>query len=76
MRRIWVRSRSQIRTLTVDTPKLLTAHPSRGPPLENSVHVRYQETSEETNLWLPGVKGEGGIHWEIGTDLHTLLYIK
>ena len=30
---------------------------------------------QKTNLWLPGVKGEGKI-WEIGTDIYTLLYIK
>ena len=30
---------------------------------------------QKTNLWLPGVRG-GGINWEIGTDIYTLLYIK
>ena len=29
----------------------------------------------KTNLWLPGVRG-GGINWEIGTDICTLLYIE
>ena len=29
----------------------------------------------KTNLWLPGGKG-GGINWEVGIDLYTLLYIK
>ena len=28
----------------------------------------------KTNLWLPGVRG-GGINWEIGTDICTLLYV-
>ena len=32
---------------------------------------------EKTNLWLPGIMGVGGgINWEIGTDIYTLLYIK
>ena len=26
----------------------------------------------KTNLWLPGVRGEG-INWEIGTDMHTTI---
>ena len=29
----------------------------------------------KTNLWLPEGKG-GGINWEIGIDIYTLLYIK
>ena len=28
----------------------------------------------KTNLGLP--RGEGGINWEIGIDIYTLLYIK
>ena len=31
---------------------------------------------QKTNLWLPGDKRKGGINWEIGTDICTLLYIK
>ena len=32
---------------------------------------------QKTNLWLPGDGGwEGGINWEIGADIHTLLHIK
>ena len=31
---------------------------------------------QETNLWLPGDKGGGGINWEIVTDIYTLLHIK
>ena len=31
---------------------------------------------QKTNLWLPGGKGGGGINWEIGIDIYTLLYIK
>ena len=31
---------------------------------------------QKTNLWLPGGKEVGvGINWEIGIDIHTLLYI-
>ena len=29
---------------------------------------------QKTNLWLSGVRG-GGINWEIGIDIYTLLYI-
>ena len=31
---------------------------------------------QQTNLWLPGGKAGGGINWEIGIDIYTLLYIK
>ena len=31
---------------------------------------------QKTNLWLLGVRGGGGINWEIGMDIYTLLYIK
>ena len=32
---------------------------------------------QKTNLWLLGVEGRiGGINWEIGIDIDTLLYIK
>ena len=31
---------------------------------------------QKANLWLPGEKDEGGINWEIWTDLYTWLYIK
>ena len=30
----------------------------------------------ENKLWLPGGKGIGGINWETGIDICTLLYIK
>ena len=26
------------------------------------------------NLWLPRLRARGGIHWEIGTDIYTLLH--
>ena len=29
----------------------------------------------KTNFWLPG-DGGGGINWETGVDIYTLLYIK
>ena len=29
----------------------------------------------KTNLWLARGKVGGGINWEIGTDIYTLLYI-
>ena len=28
---------------------------------------------KRTNLWLPGDKGKGGIYWETGIDIYTLL---
>ena len=29
------------------------------------------------NLWLPGRKNEeGGINWESGVDLYTVIYLK
>ena len=28
----------------------------------------------KTNLGFPKVKGEGGINWEVGIDIHILLY--
>ena len=31
---------------------------------------------QKTILWLPGGKGGGGINWEIGIDIYTLLYVK
>ena len=32
---------------------------------------------QKTNLWFPREKGSvGGINWEIGIDIYTLLYIK
>ena len=31
---------------------------------------------QKTNLWLPGYEEWGGINWEIGIDIYTLLYIK
>ena len=32
---------------------------------------------QKTNLWLPrGEGGGGGMNWEIGTDIYTLLGIK
>ena len=30
----------------------------------------------KTNLWLSGRKWGGGINWESGIDMYTLLYIK
>ena len=32
--------------------------------------------TSKTNLWLPKWERGGGINWEIGTDIYTLLYIK
>ena len=34
-----------------------------------------QTHTQKTNLWLPKGKG-GGIDWEFGIDMYTLLYIK
>ena len=31
---------------------------------------------KRTNLWLPGWEGGGGMNWEIGIDLYTLMCIK
>ena len=31
---------------------------------------------QKTNLWLPSGKVGGGINWEIGIDIDTVLYIK
>ena len=31
---------------------------------------------KKTNLWLPGGKRQGGITWEVGIDIYTLLDIK
>ena len=31
---------------------------------------------KKINLGIPGGKGVGGINWEIGIDIYTLLYIK
>ena len=31
---------------------------------------------QKTKLWLPRGKGGGGIHWEFGNNIYTLLYIK
>lgn len=31
---------------------------------------------ENKFIWLPGVKGGGGINWKIGIDIYTILYIK
>ena len=28
----------------------------------------------KTNLGFPKVKGEGGINWEVGIDIHILLH--
>ena len=28
------------------------------------------------NLWLPGGRVGGGIDWEFGIDMYTLLYLK
>ena len=29
---------------------------------------------QKTTVWLPG--GKGGVNWETGIDIYTLLYIK
>ena len=34
------------------------------------------ESQMQKTKVLPEGKGEGGIHWEISTDIYTLLYIK
>ena len=31
---------------------------------------------QKTNLWLPKGEGRGGMNWEIGIDIYTLLYVK
>ena len=31
---------------------------------------------QKTNLWLPKGKGGGGVNWEFGIDIYTLLYLK
>ena len=31
---------------------------------------------KKTSFWLPGGKREGGINWEIGIDIYTLLCVK
>ena len=41
----------------------------------NLVTKQKQSQMQKTNLWLPDDKG-GGINWEIGIDIYTLLYIK
>ena len=30
----------------------------------------------EKNVWIPKGKGVGGMNWEIGIDMYTLLCIK
>ena len=37
---------------------------------------RDRVTDVENKLWLPEGKVGGGINWEIGMDMYTLLYIK
>ena len=34
-----------------------------------------QKQTHRTNLWLPGEEQGGGIDWEFGTDMYTLLYL-
>ena len=41
----------------------------------NELIYKTESQMQKTNLWLPGSKG-GGIYWEIGIDIHILLYIK
>ena len=41
--------------------------------LTNKTEIESQ--MQKTTLWLPGGKG-GGINWDIGIDIYTLLYIK
>ena len=50
------------------------------PPKKGTNELIYKTEIElqmqKTNLWLPGDKGGGGINWEIGIDVYTLLHIK
>ena len=34
-----------------------------------------QSQMQKTNVWLPGGRG-GGINWDTGIDIYTVLYIK
>ena len=31
---------------------------------------------QRTDLWIPAGEGHGGMNWEIGTDIYTLLCVK
>ena len=35
---------------------------------------RNRVTDVEYKLWLPGIRGGGGINWETGIDIHTAIY--
>ena len=34
------------------------------------------QTDMENEVWTPREEREGGMNWETGTDIYTLLYIK
>lgn len=41
--------------------------------VQMNLFIKHKESQMyKTNLWLPRVTG-GGINWEIGTDINTLL---
>ena len=35
-----------------------------------------QKQTQKMNLWLAGGRVGGGIDWEFGIDMYTLLYLK
>ena len=37
---------------------------------------RNRDTDVENKVWTPREEGEGGVNWETGIDIYTLLYIK
>ena len=37
---------------------------------------RNRDTDVENNLWIPSGEEGGGMNWEIGIDIYTLLCIK
>ena len=41
-----------------------------------NLSTKRRVTDVENKLMGTGGKGGGGIHWEIGIDIYTLLYIK
>ena len=38
--------------------------------------MKIESQMQQINLWLPGCVGGGGINWEVGTDVCTVLCIK
>ena len=46
-----------------------------GTGVERTGHTRRAPASSQQR-WPPVGKGGGGINWEIGIDMYTLLYIK